>query len=273
MPTASLELFPERPAGVERALKSAAEFAPGKPSFVSVTSSQLDYTKTIAMCSRLLAQEQVPMAHLLCGGRPRKQIDAMIDATTVAGITHVLALRGDVVEEGAEAAITDTAELVKLLAQREQFQQIMVAGYPDVHPSATDVKQDLEHLHRKVAAGATRVITQFSFEVDTLLRYREQLNNFGINVPISVGLLPIRNFQKMLNFAKRCQACVPVKLHEQFSQASEADHPAMAQELLTNMTVALTKHGFDIHFYTLNSVAMVNEAWAAASSETTALAS
>lgn len=273
MVTASLELFPERPAGIERALKATANFAPGKPSFVSVTCSHLDYTKTIAMCSRLLALHQTPTAHMLCAGRPRKQLEAMIDATVVAGIPNVLALRGDnrAIEDG-EDPISDTSELVALLNERKCFSEIMVAGYPDVHPDATDAAADFTHLKRKVDAGATRIITQFNFEVDTLCAFREQLAAGGVTIPISVGLLPIRNFKRMLVFAKRCQASVPVKLHERFSAADPADHPAMAQDLLTNMTVALAGEGFDVHFYTLNSVAMVNEAWAAVSTNGQAIA-
>lgn len=202
---------------------------------------------------------------MLCAGRERKDIEALIDAAIVAGIRRIVALRGDTrTDATCENPVTDSCDLVDMLRQRDEFDEIMVAGYPNVHPEAEDAAADLQHLVRKTLAGATRIITQFCFEVDTLCAFRDRLVAAGVHQPISAGLLPIRNFDKMLKFAKRCQAPVPDSLHESFTHASPEDRQKLAQDLLNEMTWKLVCEGFDIHFYTLNSVGMVNRAWQAA---------
>jgi methylenetetrahydrofolate reductase (NADPH) len=202
---------------------------------------------------------------MLSAGRERKEIETIIDATTVAGVRNVLALRGDKKVSGEiKDPVSDSAELVRMLRERDAFDEIIVAGYPDIHPDSPNSVADLQQMVRKVAAGATRIITQFCFEVDTLCKYREKLADVGVTQPISVGLLPIRNFEKMLKFAERCKAHVPSDLQERFLSANPKEHPVMAQELLNQMTKELVVKGFDIHYYTLNSVSMVNEAWRAA---------
>ena len=266
MPVASIELFPERPTGKSRGLNATKSFGPSKPEFVSVTCTKSDYTQTVSLCKQIIEINHTPTAHLLCAGNQKKEIDAMVDATIEAQIPNVLALRGDkTVDNVTDDAICDTVSLVELLVERNYFNEVMVAGYPDVHPDAKNSSADFLYLTEKIAAGATRVITQFSFEVDTLCAFRDRIRAKGIDVAISAGLLPIRNYEKMMTFANRCKATVPADLQEKFTTAKTDDHKKMAQEILTDLTVKLYNEGFDIHFYTLNSIDMINEAWASAS--------
>ena len=139
----------------------------------------------------------------------------------------------------------------------------MVGGYPDVHPDAQSAESDLRHLLGKIEAGATRVITQFCFEADTLCRFRDRLNKQQVTLPISAGVLPVRNYAGMLQFANRCKASVPASLQARFEQTPLSQHAGLAAELLEQQVRQLVAAEFDIHFYTLNSVTMLNEAWLA----------
>ena len=94
---------------------------------------------------------------------------------------------------------------------------ISVAAYPEVHPEAPSPEFDLDNLKRKLDAGANRAITQFFFDTDNFLRFRDRCAAAGIGAPIVPGLLPISRFSQMLGFAGRCGANVPQWLHERFA--------------------------------------------------------
>ena len=259
MTQVSLELYPSNAKGDERSLRAADNFV-GQTSFVSVTCTKGDLAHTQRLCASLRTRGHQPAAHMICGGKTPAAIDKMIAAVTQQGITKVVALRGDQPATTASQSCT-TAHFVRLLAEASVFDEICVGGYPDIHPDATTASADLQHLGTKVTAGATRIITQFCFNVATLCNFRDRLVTAGIQIPISVGLLPIRNFTKMIKFARRCRAVVPPAIQQQFDTTNVAGHKALAAKLLTDLTRDLVAEGFDIHYYTLNSVTIINEAW------------
>src|SRR5207237_8416454 len=95
------------------------------------------------------------------------------------------------------------SELVAALAGLAPF-DISVAAYPEVHPEASSAAADLENLKRKIDAGATRAITQFFFDTDAFLRFRDALATAGAHAPIVPRILPIPPFPQVLRFAKAC---------------------------------------------------------------------
>ena len=204
-----------------------------------------------------------PAAHALCGGRSEQDLLAMIGACEEAGIKRIVALRGDQPNRGRADpdAVAGSHRFVEMLAARGSFAEIMVSGYPDVHPDAANPQEDLLYLRRKVEAGANRIITQFSYGKDSLGRWRDRLAAAGVKVPISAGLLPIRNFAGMLKFAQRCQAAVPDWLHRRFAGADAAAARRIGLEVLVEQTREARKAGFDIHYYTLNAARLVGAAW------------
>ena len=132
---------------------------------------------------------------------------------------------------------------------------ISVAAYPEVHPEATSPLADLDNLKRKLDAGASRAITQFFFDADVYLRFRDLATAAGINAQIVPGILPISNFASLQRFAAACGANVPAWLHEKFAGLDE--DPETRQMISANVAIDLVeklqREGVDeFHFYTLN---------------------
>ncbi len=132
---------------------------------------------------------------------------------------------------------------------------ISVAAYPEVHPEARDAKFDLDNLRAKLDAGASRAITQFFFDTDRYLRFRDQCAAAGINAEIVPGILPITRFPQMLRFAQRCGASVPESLAHRFDGLD--DDPETRRLIAASFAIEqvrrLQEHGVqEFHFYTLN---------------------
>jgi methylenetetrahydrofolate reductase (NADPH) len=132
---------------------------------------------------------------------------------------------------------------------------ISVAAYPEVHPDAPSPQFDLVNLKRKIDAGAKRAITQFFFDIDRYLRFRDRCAAAAIGVEIVPGLLPVTNFARTLTFAAACGASVPPWLAERFDGLD--DDPVTRQLIAASTAIeqveTLRRHGVEhFHFYTLN---------------------
>jgi methylenetetrahydrofolate reductase (NADPH) len=133
--------------------------------------------------------------------------------------------------------------------------ELSVAAFPEGHPESGSVQADLENLQRKVDAGANRAITQFFFDTDVFLRYRDRCASLGIRASIVPGILPITRFTQMLRVAARCGASVPHWLHQRFDGLD--DDPETRRMIAANVAIEqvqrLRQHGVhEFHFYTLN---------------------
>jgi methylenetetrahydrofolate reductase (NADPH) len=259
----SFEFFPPKTAQMEATLwKSVQRLAPLRPRFVSVTYGADGSTRdrTHAIVSRILRETGLTAApHLTCVGATREEVLDIARTYGAEGIRHIVALRGDP-PQGASGYTPHpggypwAADLVRGLKSVGDF-DISVAAYPEVHPEAPSASFDLDNLKRKLDAGASRAITQFFFEVDKFLRFRDQCSAAGITAPIVPGLLPISRFSQMLNFAGRCGATVPHWLHERFEGLD--DDPETRQLIAASVAIEqvgrLRHHGVnEFHFYTLN---------------------
>jgi methylenetetrahydrofolate reductase (NADPH) len=132
---------------------------------------------------------------------------------------------------------------------------VSVAAYPEVHPEAASEESDLDNLKRKIDAGATRAITQFFFDTDAYLRFRDRCVAAKINVAIVPGILPIANFPRMLKFAALCGTRIPQALHERFSGLDDdaETRQMIAASVAMEQVNELRRHGVsEFHFYTLN---------------------
>jgi methylenetetrahydrofolate reductase (NADPH) len=174
-------------------------------------------------------------------------------------VRHIVALRGDAPagqttyqpHPGGFAYATD---LVKGLRTIGDF-DISVAAYPEVHPEAPNADFDLDNLAAKIDAGAHRAITQFFFDTDAFLRFRDRCAARGLDAQLVPGILPITRFPQMLRFAKRCGASVPDWLRQRFDGLD--DDPDTRRLIAANVAIEqvhrLQEHGIqEFHFYTLN---------------------
>lgn len=258
----SFEFFPPKTAEMETQLWSAIRrLAPLRPAFVSVTygagGSTRDRTHTTV--KRIIEETELkPAAHLTCVGAPRKEIDAVAREYWAAGVRHIVALRGDP-EGGARytahsEGYQSTPEMIAGLRAIAPF-EISVSAYPEKHPDLPSFEWDAELLKRKVAAGATRAITQFVFDAEIMARFRDAMHAERIAIPIVPGLMPTTNFKGAQRMAARCGATIPVSLARRYDGLDDdaEGRKRVAAAVLTEQVMALSKLGFDqFHFYTLN---------------------
>lgn len=259
----SFEFFPPADAAMEATLwQSVQRLAPLGPRFVSVTYGADGSTRdrTHALVRRIQGETALTGApHLTCVGAPKGEILDIARRYWDEGIRHIVALRGDAPQGAARYephpdGFAYGADLVAGLRQVADF-DISVAAYPEMHPEASSPEADLENFRRKVDAGATRAITQFFFDTDDYLRFRDRCVAAGIRVSIVPGILPITRFPQVTRFAARCGAKIPSWLAERF--AGLDDDPETRRLIAANVAIEqvsrLRRHGVnEFHFYTLN---------------------
>lgn len=263
----SMEFFPPAtPAAAEQLWAEIQAVLPLAPEFVSVTYGAGGTTRdhTHSLVTRLRQETPLtPAAHLTCVGSSREEIQAIARRYWDSGIRHLVALRGDKPKDQTHYAphaegYAYADELVAGLRSVADF-EISVAAYPETHPEAPSQQADIDHLKRKLDAGATRAITQYFFDNEVFLRFRDRLAACGIDAPVIPGILPVSNYSQVVRFSAMCGATIPDWLHTKFENvtAPQMMHE-IGLELATTQCMALRAEGIDhLHFYTLNRSAMV----------------
>lgn len=257
----SFEFFPPRTSEMEQTLwNSIDRLSSLKPKFVSVTyganSGERDRTHSIIKGIKdRTGLEAAP--HLTC-------IDATPDELrTIArdywnnGIRHIVALRGDL-PPGSGKPEMYASDLVTLLKEVADF-DISVAAYLEVHPEAKSAQADLLNLKRKVDAGANRAITQFFFDVESYLRFRDRCVSAGIDVEIIPGILPVSNFKQAKKFADMTNVRIPAWMAQMFDGLDDdaETRKLVGANIAMDMVKILSREGVkDFHFYTLNRAEM-----------------
>ncbi|WP_187432075.1 5,10-methylenetetrahydrofolate reductase [Roseobacter fucihabitans] len=268
-PSVSFEVFPPRSIDASFKLwETAQALAPLEPRFFSVTygagGSTRDLTHDAAYT--LHKSSGLPVAaHLTCVGATKAETMAMAQRFAKAGVTDIVALRGDA-PEGQDRftphpdGFADSCELIEALAQSGQF-TLRVGAYPEKHPEAASQKANIDWLKAKLDAGADEAITQFFFEAETFLRFRDACAKAGITAPITPGVLPIVNWTNARKFALRCGTSIPAWLDQAFEAALRDDrHDLLATAVCTELCSELLDEGVDaLHFYTLNRPDMTRE--------------
>ena len=253
----SFEFFPPRTSEMEETLwNSIDRLSILKPKFLSVTyganSGERDRTHSIIKgIKERTGLEAAP--HLTCIDATRDELRAIARDYWDNGIRHIVALRGDL-PPGSGKPEMYGADLVGLLKEVGDF-DISVAAYPEVHPEAKSAQADLINLKRKVDAGANRAITQFFFDVESYLRFRDRCVAAGIDVEIVPGILPVSNFKQLQRFATMTNVRVPGWMNAMFEGLdNDAETRKMVgANIAMDMVKILSREGVkDFHFYTLN---------------------
>lgn len=268
-PRISFEFFPPQTLDASfRLWETVQMLAPLKPSFASVTYGAGGTTRkltheAVAAIGRNYGLNVA--AHLTCVDATRAETLEIAESYAAAGVTEIVALRGDA-PKGAERftahpqGFASSVELVEALAKTGKF-KVRVGAYPEAHPDAAHAGADVEHLKRKVDAGASSAITQFFFNADTFFRFRDACVKAGIDVPIIPGILPIISWDGTKRFAARCGAQVPASLDEAFRLAArDGREDLLALTQCTTLCARLIEGGVeDLHFYTLNRPHLTRE--------------
>ena len=258
----SFEFFPPHNEDMDERLWTSIERLAGlNPRFVSVTYGADGSTRerTHNAVARIVKETDLTAApHLTCVGATQGEIDDVARAYWDMGVRHLVALRGDSTDDQAytpePGGYAYAADLVAGLKRVADF-DISVAAYPEVHPDAPNPLFDLDNLKRKLDAGASRAITQFFFDVDVFLRFRDLAAAAGIESAIVPGILPITRFPQLERFAERCGASVPAWLHERFAglEGDAETRQMIAASVAIEQVHKLQAEGLnEFHFYTLN---------------------
>ena len=258
----SFEFFPPKSEAAGAKLWQAiGRLAPLAPDFVSVTYGAGGSTRdrTHACVKRMIDETALkPAAHLTCVAASKAEVDSVVDDYAAAGVRHIVALRGDMPDMGAFKAHDDgyagSVELVDALAQRGGF-DITVSAYPEKHPESASLDADIDLLKAKIDAGASRAITQFVFDTDAHLRFRDKLAAAGITIPLIAGIMPTTNFVGAKRMAEACGAAVPQWLADAYVGLEDDldTRKQIAASVAIDQCRKLIDEGFGhLHFYTLN---------------------
>ena len=268
-PRVSFEFFPPRTPEMEvRLWEVITRLESLAPRFVSVTYGAGGSTRerTHATVRRIRNETALePAAHLTCVAATCEEIDGVARDYWAAGIRHIVALRGDppgglgsayAPHPGGYAYAADLVAGLKRVADFE----ISVAAYPETHPAARSSGHDLDNLKAKLDAGASRAITQFCFDVDLYLRFRDRAYGAGIRVPIVPGILPVTNFAQLRRMASGCGASIPDWMAAHFDGLD--DDPDTRRLVATSLAAEqcrrLHANGVhEFHFYTLNRADLI----------------
>ncbi|MDO9955458.1 methylenetetrahydrofolate reductase [Glaesserella parasuis] len=253
----SFEFFPPKNEKMETLLwDSIHRLKVLKPKFVSVTygANSGERNRTHSIVKTIQQETGIVAAPRLTG------IDATPDELRAiakdywdSGIRHIVALRGDEPAGYAKKPFY-ASDLVKLLKEVADF-EISVAAYPEVHPEAKSAQSDLLYLKQKIDAGASRAITQFFFDIDSYLRFRDRCATVGIDVEIVPGILSVSNFKQLEKMAKITNVKIPSWMAKMYQglDDDQTTRNLVGASIAMDMVKILSKEGVkDFHFYTLN---------------------
>lgn len=258
----SFEFFPPKSLDGSFRLWNAVEtLQVFSPDFMSITYGAGGSTRdlTCSAAGVIAKNYGVPVAsHLTCVDASREETLSVARAYAAKGVRRIVALRGD--GTGPDRAFEPQADgfagsvdLIRALKDLGGF-DITVAAYPNRHPDAGSDTADVDHLKAKFDAGADRAITQFFFDPEDFLRFRDKCATAGITQPIIPGVMQIENWAKVRKFAKACAIPIPTWMEEGFRHAKAAGTERLfSTALCAEACDDLLNEGAEgLHFYTLN---------------------
>ncbi|MCF8521236.1 MAG: methylenetetrahydrofolate reductase [NAD(P)H] [Candidatus Planktophila sp.] len=268
----SFEFFPPKDTqGEERLWAAMTGLEALHPDFISVTYGAGGSTRdrTIAITSHITERTKIPtVAHLTCVGSTKTELIEILGKYREAGITSILALRGDPV--GGPSAPWSTTpggfdhadQLVELAKELGGF-TIGVAAFPDGHPaSGGNFEKDIDVLIKKESLGATFATTQFFFEVDRWRKLVDRLSARGSSLPIIAGILPVTNVKQLSRMSELGGTPIPDSIMKRFLEVEDDSEAvrALGVEIATDLCQKLLAEGVPgIHFYTMNSSTATRE--------------
>jgi len=263
-PRVSFEFFPPKTEGLEAQLWEAIrKLEPLSPSFVSVTYGAGGSTRdrTHRTVARIVSETTLkPAAHLTCVSASRADVDHVLRDYWAAGVRHIVALRGDP-PAGADRPFephaegyASAADLVAGAKRVADF-EISVAVHPERHPASPSWAAEIDNFKRKLDAGAARGVSQFFFDADVFLSFRDRLAREGVTAPVLPGIMPVTNYKGIVKMAQGCGANVPRWLTNLFDGLDDDPETRrlVAAATTAELCARLSSEGVeDFHFYTLN---------------------
>ena len=259
-PIKSLEFFPPKTEDDSRRLfLAASRLKAFAPDFVSVTYGAGGSTRhfTQEITARLQNElEWLMMPHLTCVSSTRDELHEIIQGFYDEGFRNIMTLRGDPPKGSTEFVATQdgfryASDLVGFI--RENFPDICmgVAGYPEKHPEAPSMEEDLKNLTYKVDQGGDFITTQLFYDNQLYFDYVDRLSESGVTIPVLPGILPIMSLAQVQRFG----TALPEALSEKLEAAGD-DKAAQRQigvEWATDQIAELIDRGAPgVHLYIMN---------------------
>lgn len=258
-PTISLEVFPpKKEASYESVAAAALKIAELKPSFMSVTygagGGTSDYT--VAIAKEIQQSGVVSLAHLSCISTSKEEVVRQLDKLKAAGIENILALRGDIPESGVPEFehYNYASELAAVIREYGGF-CIGGACYPEGHPEAANMKEDIGNLKKKVDAGCQFLTTQMFFDNNVLYNFLYRIREKDIDVPVIAGIMPITRANQIGRIVRMSGNILPSRFRAIVDHFGE--NPAAMKQAgiayATDQIIDLIANGVrHIHIYTMN---------------------
>ncbi|HEY0634009.1 MAG TPA: methylenetetrahydrofolate reductase [NAD(P)H] [Gammaproteobacteria bacterium] len=267
----SFEFFPPKSEeGRQKLLATRDRLARLKPRYVSVTFGAGGSTQegTLETIRDMMAAGLDAAPHLSCIGSSAGNIRSLLQSYIAMGVKRIVALRGDMPSGMREAGEFSYAnELVSFIRQETGAHfHIEVAAYPEFHPQATSAQADLLNFKRKVEAGANAAITQYFYNLDAYLRFVDDCEAMGLDIPIVPGIMPITNYVQLARFSSMCGAELPRWLRLRLEGlGSDTDAiRAYGMEVTAELCRSLLQAGAPgLHFYTMNQAGPTESLWQA----------
>ncbi len=204
-------------------------------------------------------------AHISFGTDGPDLIRGLLHEYKEAGVTRLVALRGDIPSGVSGKGLPHANELVEFIRHEtgDHF-HIDVAAYPEFHPETRHVDDEIRYFKMKVDAGANSAITQYFYNADAYFRFMDRCNAAGVDVPVFPGIMPITNYDGIVRFSKICGAEIPQWIEKTLRNYKEdpASLKAFGDDVVTQMCERLIDGGAPgLHFYTLNQSAPTLRIW------------
>lgn len=214
----SVEVFPPKKTDPVSEIYSTLEgLSDIKPDFISCTygagGNPAD-TSTVDICREIKDKFGIlPIAHLTCVNNTKEDIDRAVELFVEAGVTNVLALRGDIsLKVPPKDDFHYASELITYLKETVPQLNISAACYPETHPSAASTVDDILRMKEKEDCGAEHFMSQLFFDNEDFYSFREKTAIAGIKSPIEAGIMPVTSKESILRMVSMCGASVPKKL-------------------------------------------------------------
>lgn len=271
MPIFSLEIFPPKRTAPVGTIYDTLDGLQGlRPAFISVTygtGRSADRTATARIAHTVRNEYGIDaVAHLTAQYLDEEAALEALDMFDQAKVSGILALRGDRDPEREPAGVfTHASDLTSFIRRHRPDMKVYGACYPEKHPQAATLREDVDNLKRKVDAGCTHLISQLFYDNEDFLRFRDLAVAAGVDVPIEAGIMPVTNQRSVLRMANMCQSRIPPALASMLERWGDQPATLKAAGILyaSQQIGNLVANGVDgVHLYTMNHPCVSRRIWA-----------
>ena len=266
----SFEIFPpKKDEEFENVYQILRDLGKLNPDFISCTygAGGSRAGKTIEITSFIQKELHIDaIAHITCVGFTKEDLEQNCAALKAAGVSHVLALRGDRPQTMTDEQFNSrefyyAIDLIRYLKEHTTL-DILGACYPEKHFEAPSFEEDLRHLKEKVDAGVSSLISQMFFDNQYFYRFLDKARALNINIPIHAGIMPITTAKQIGTTVSLSGSSVPKELADIIATYGDdkEDMRKAGIDYAVRQIRDLQEHGVDgIHIYSMNKVKTTTE--------------